>query len=134
VRQNMMKDRFHIAVAILVASFFLTVTSAHACIGAVTSGGGHEHGGMHSTGPLQTPPAGAQDEICRSLRDRLIAVAPQASQSHLILTDLNAVLVIGIGEQLAWEVQTLGAERPPGTGCVADDQPPLYIFNSVFRI
>ncbi len=130
----MRKGRFHIAVAISVGVFFLTVTVAHACIGTVATRGAHEHRGMHSAGPVQTPHTEAQDEICRSLRDRFISLAPEPSQSHLLLTELNANSVIGIGEQITVEILMFSAERPPGSGSVVDDQPPLYIFNSVFRI
>ncbi len=128
----MKKGYFHIAVAIPVGVFFLTVTVAHACIGTVATRGAHEHGNMHSPGPMQTSHTEAQDEMCRSLRDRLISLAPQPSQSHSLVSDLNTIPAMG--EPMVAEIQAFTAERPPGSGSIADDQPPLYIFNSVFRI
>ena len=132
-RHEMKRTPSHIAVAVSVGIFFLAVTIAHACIGTVSSHGAHDHSGMHAgTGHLQTSHAEAQDETCNSLRDRFVSLAPMPAQSHFLVGDLNAIPLIG--KQVVAEMQTFTAERPPGSGFIADDQPPLYIFNSVFRI
>lgn len=129
----MKKPHFHIAVAVFAAILFLAVTIAHACIGTAAPHGAHDHSGMQAAaGLMQTSHAEAQDEICRSLRDRFISLAPKPSQSHFLVSDLNTIPTIG--EQMVANIQTLTAERPPGSGSIADDQPPRYIFNSVFRI
>jgi len=129
----MKKEHFQIAIAISVGIFFLTVTIAHACIGTAAPRGAHDHSGMQvAAGLMQTSHAEAQDEICRSLRDRFISLAPEPSQSHFVVTDLNAIPAIG--EQGVAQIQMFTAERPPGSSSIAADQPPLYIFNSVFRI
>ena len=131
-RQEMKKTRFHIAVAVSAGIFFLAVTIAHACIGTATSHGAHDHSAIEAAGLAQTSHAEAQDETCGSIRDRLVSVAPQPSQTHSLVGDLHTTPIIG--EQVVAEIQTLTAERPPGTDSIADDQPPLYIFNSVFLI
>lgn len=129
----MKKNRFHVAVAISVGIFFLTITIAHACIGTAAPRGAHDHSGMQTAvGLMQTSHGEAQDEICRSLRDRFVSLAPEPSQSHFVVTDLNTIPAIG--EQALAEIQMFTAERPPGSSSIAADQPPLYIFNSVFRI
>jgi predicted DNA repair protein MutK len=128
----MKRPRFHIAVAVLAGILFLAVTVAHACIGTVASHGAHDHSGIQAAGLVQTTHSEAQDENCRSVRDRLVSLAPELSQTHSLVGDLQTILVIG--EQVITEIQRLTAERPPGANSTADDQPPLYIFNSVFRI
>lgn len=128
----MKRTRFHIAVAVSAGIFFLVVTIAHACIGTAASHGAHDHSGIQAVGLAQTSHVEAQDETCRSLRDRLLSSVPQSPQTHSLFGALHTIPVIG--EQLVTEHQTLTAERPPGANSIADDQPPLYIFNSVFRI
>ena len=128
----MKRTRLHIAVAASVAILFLAVTVAHACIGTVTSHGAHDHSGIQAASVTQTSHAEAQDEACRSVRDRFVSLAPELSQTHSLVSDLHTIPIIG--ERVVAEMQTLTAERPPGTDVIADDQPPLYIFNSVFRI
>jgi hypothetical protein len=129
----MKKARFHIAVAVFAGILFIAVTVAHACIGTAAPRGAHDHSGMQAAaGLMQTSHAEAQDEICRSLRDRFISLVPEPSQSNFVVADLNAIPAIG--EQVVAEIQMFTAERPPGSSSLADDQPPLYIFNSVFRI
>jgi hypothetical protein len=127
----MKKSRFHIAVAVFAGILFLAVTVAHACIGTTAPHGAHDHSGMRAAGLLQTSHA-AQDETCNSLRDRFVSLAPKPSQTHFLVGDLNTIPMIG--DQMVAKIQTLTAERPPGSNSIAQDQPPLYIFNSVFRI
>lgn len=131
-RQEMKRTRFHIAVAVSAGIFFLAVTVAHACIGTAASHDAHDHSGFKVRSVLQASHANAQDEACRSVRDRLISSVPQSHQTHSLFGSRHTIPVIG--EQLVTEHQTLTAERPPGANSIADDQPPLYIFNSVFRI
>ena len=129
----MKRTRFHIAVAVSVGIFFLAVTVAHACIGTTTRRGGHGCGGLESgAGRLQTSHTETQDETCMSVRDRFVSSAFGLSQTHSWFGDLHAIP--SIREQIGNEPPMHTAERPPGTGITADDQPPLYIFNSVFRI
>jgi hypothetical protein len=128
----MKKTRFHIAVAVFAGILFGAVTLGHACIGTVTPRGTHDHSGIQAIGLVQTSHTEAQDENCRSLRDRFTSLAPQPSQTHFLIGDLHAIPIIG--DQVVMEIQTLTAERPPGSDSIADDQAPLYIFNSVFRI
>jgi hypothetical protein len=131
----MKRTHFHIAVAISAGIFFLAVTVAHACIGTATSHDAHDHSGFKVRSVLQASHADAQDEACRSVRDRLISLAPEPSLTHSLVGDLNHLNTIPmIGQQVVAEIQKLTAERPPGANSTADDQPPLYIFNSVFRI
>ena len=128
----MKKPRFHIAVAVFAGILLLVNIVAHACIGMTASHGAHDHSGIQCAGLVQTSHAEAQEENCRSLRDRLVSLAPEPSQTHPLVGDLHTIPIIG--EQVVTEIQTLTAERPPGANSIADDQPPLYIFNSVFRI
>ncbi|MGE5817400.1 MAG: hypothetical protein ACM37Z_05205 [Deltaproteobacteria bacterium] len=128
----MKRTRFHIAVAVSAGIFFLVVTIAHACIGTAASHGAHDHSGIQAVGLAQTSHVEAQDETCRSLRDRFVSLAPEPSETHFLVGDLHTIPIIG--EQVVTEIQKLTAERPPGANSIADDQPPLYIFNSVFRI
>ena len=128
----MKKSCFHIAVAVFAGILFLTVTVAHACIGMAAPQGAHDHSGFKAGGLLQASHSEAQDENCRSLRDRFVSLASERSQTHSLVGDLHTIPIIG--EQVVTQIQTLTAERPPGANSIADDQPPLYIFNSVFRI
>ncbi len=128
----MKNPRFHIAVAVFAGILFLAVTVAHACIGTTAPHGAHDHSGIQAAGLVQTSHAEAQEENCRSLRDRFVSLAPEPSQTHSLVGDLHTFPIIG--EQVVTEIRTLTAERPPGANSIADDQPPLYIFNSVFRI
>ena len=129
----MKKRYFQIAIAISVGIFFLTVTVAHACIGTTTHRGAHGCGGLESgTGRLQPSHTEAQEETCTSVRDRFVSIGFGLSQTHSWFGDLHPIQMIR--EQVVAEIQKLTAERPPGANSTADDQPPLYIFNSVFRI
>ncbi len=129
----MSKRSFQIAIAISVGIFFLTVTIAHACIGTITHRGGHGCGGLESSaGRLQTSHTETQDETCTSVRDRFVSLAFGLSQTHSWFSDLHAIPVIR--EQIGNEPSILSAERPPGIVSIDDDQQPLYLFNSVFRI
>lgn len=128
----MKKNRFHIAVAVFAGILFLAVTVAHACIGTTAPHGSHDHSAIQSAGFVQALHSEAQDETCRSLRDRFVSLAPEPSQAHSLVGDLHTIPIIG--EQVVTEIQTRTAERPPGANSIADDQPLLYIFNSVFRI
>ncbi len=125
------KGHFHIAVAISVGVLFLTVTIAHACIGMVAAHPAHEHGRMHTTEPMSKSHADAQDEICKSLRDRLVSLAPQPPQAHSFITALNTITAIA--EPPGVEIQAFTAERPPGVH-PSYNQSALYILKSVFRI
>ena len=128
----MKKPRFDIGVAVFAGILFLAVTVAHACVGTIAPHGAHNHSGIQAVGLVQTSHAEAQDENCRSLRDRFVSLAPEPSQTLSLVGDLYTIPIIG--EQGVTKIQTPTAERPPGANSIADDQPPLYIFNSVFRI
>ncbi len=128
----MRKRHFHIAIAVFVGIFFLAVTIAHACIGTTTRRAAHGCGGLESgAGRLQASHTETQDETCTSVRDRFVSSAFGLSQTHSWFGDLHAIPIIRA--QVGNEPETFTAERPPGSSS-ADDQPPLYIFNSVFRI
>ena len=128
----MKKTRFHIAVAVVAGILFLAVTVTHACIGTTTRRGAHGCSGFEGSSLLRASHTEAQDENCGSVRDRFVSLASGPSQSHPFAGELY--LIPNIREQLVTKLQMLTAERPPGLSCIADDQPPLYIFNSVFRI
>jgi hypothetical protein len=127
-----MKKHLRITVAVLVGILFLATSVAHACIGIVAAHDTHHHGGVHAAGPVQHSHPEAQDENCRSLRDRLLSLAPRPSQSHSLVWHLD--MMPTVGETAVTAVQMFTAERPPGTHWISDNQSPLYIFNSVFRI
>jgi hypothetical protein len=127
----MKRPRFRITVAGFVSILFLATAIAHACIGTVARHGAHDHGGIQATGLVQNSHAEGQDENCRSVRDRFISLAPRSTETPSVA---NVQVIPTIGEPTITAIQTFTAERPPGTHFIADDQPPLYIFNSVFRI
>jgi hypothetical protein len=126
------KSLVRTAIAASVTVLFIAVTIAHACIGTAASHRAHDHSGFAVGGLQQTSHTDPQGENCRSVRDRLLSLVPQSPQTHSLLGALHTIPVIGEG--LVTELQALTAERPPGTNRIADDQPPLYIFNSVLRI
>jgi hypothetical protein len=128
-----MKRRyFRITVAVVASILFLGTAVAHACIGTFASHSAHDHGGIHAAGRVQTPHPESQDENCRSVRDRLISLAPRPAEAHSLVANLDVIPIIG--EQIITAIQAFTAERPPGNHSVGGDQPPLYIFNSVFRL
>lgn len=128
----MRRCHFRIAVAILVNVLFLATAVAHACIGTVAARASHHHGGIETAAIVQHSHAEGQDENCRSVRDRFISLAPRASETNSLVGSLD--IIPTVGEPPITAIQMFTAERPPGTRSTADDQPPLYITNSVFRI
>jgi hypothetical protein len=132
-RRQKMKRSFRITVAIFASILFFATGVAHACIGTTAPHDMHDHGGVQAVGPfVQTSHAEAQDENCRSVRDRFVSSVPRSSETDSLLCNLD--MVPTMGEQAVTAIQMFTAERPPGIHLIADNQSPLYIFNSVFRI
>ncbi len=127
-----MKKNFHMTVAAIAGILFLATSVAHACIGTVGGHDAHHHGGIQAVGLAQSSHAEAKDEDCKSVRDRLLSLAPSPSQAHSLAWHLD--LMPTAAESAVTAVQLFTAERPPGTRWTSDSQSPLYIFNSVFRI
>jgi len=127
-----MKKNFHMTVAVLAGILFLATTVAHACIGTVAGHDVHHHGGIEADGLAQSSHAEAQDENCKTLRDRLLSLAPGPYQAHSLAWHLD--LMPTAAEPAVIAVQMFTAERPPGTHWPSDNQSSFYIFNSVFRI
>ena len=127
-----MKNYCRITVTVVSAILFLTTAVAHACIGTVTARGAHDHSGVQAAGLVQTSHGEAQDENCRSLRDRFLSLVTGVSHTSSLIGDIHATPVAGEG--IATAIQMFTAERPPGIHLIADNQSPLYIFHSVFRI
>jgi hypothetical protein len=128
----MKKSLFHISVALIAAILFLTVTTAHACIERPAAHHAHDHSVIQSAGLGQSAHGEAQDENCRSVRDRFISLAPGSTDTLPLVASLD--LIPTIGDQTVAALQRFTAERPPGPPSIGDNQSPLYIFNSVFRI
>ena len=129
----MKRPHFRITVAVFASILFLATAVAHACIGTVARHGAHDHAaGIQDAGLVQNSHAEGQDENCRSVRDRFISLAPRSTEIPSLFANLSVIPTIG--EQTITAIQTFTAEGPPGAHFIADDQPPLYIFNSVFRI